>query len=248
MQIPRSTIWSLREGDQNTAVWSLQRALNKLGIPCAEDGDFGPKAKTAAEALQKKLAVKVDGVVGGGTQQALAGFFCDRQERASGLPENLQLSLVLHESGGTLGAVNWSVPGGVDCGMTQQRLYEADYNNDTAIKRVFDAAYQVAYAASNIRELHDIFLARPGIFTSQGAYRVAVLNHNYPALADAISRYSLKNLPGYYTSQQTWVKNAGIKFPDGKAIQTPLEWGQRYSLGNKDHDEPGQAVKLVTSW
>lgn len=247
MDIPRSTDYTLRRGDQSVAVWALQRVMNKLGIPTSEDGDFGKQTEANAKALQIKLRVASDGVVGGGTQQALAHYLCDRQERADDLPENLLLSSILYESGGYLGAVNWSVAGGVDCGMTQRRVYDSS-KTDATIKRAFDASYQVGLSGSSARELHDIFLARPGVFTHEGAYRVATLNHNYPSLADRISRVGIKSLSAYYTSPQTWVVVNDLHFPDGAPIRTPLEWGQRYALGNKEHNEPGQAVKLVTSW
>lgn len=249
MNIPRRTQYVIKEGMTGTPVWAVQRVLNKLGYPTSEDSAFGPQTKKNVKRLQSRLHVADDGVVGPATQGALGRFLCARQESVSGLPQNLLWSKISYESGGLLAAVNWSVPGGVDCGMTQRRVYDGQYDDQAAVKRAFDAVYQVDLSGDRVAELYGIFFSRPGTKCSRElAYRLAVLNHNYPSLADAISRYGVSGLSSYYTSRQSWVTTHGLRFPDGTPIETPLQWGQRYSLGNEGHLEPGQAVKLVESW
>lgn len=245
--IPAETDYVLREGDRGIVVWALQRVCNSFGIAVVEDGDFGPATTRAAKALQQALGIVVDGVVGTGTQGKLAQRLCGQEERAENLPDKLLLSKIQYESGGVLGAVNWSVAGGVDCGITQRRVYSDAYGDEATIKRAFDPRYQINLSGNRVAELHDIFLAREHVHTHEGAYRLAVLNHNYPLLADKISRVGVEGLTSYYTTTQSWVTVHNLHFPDGAAIKTPLQWGQRYALGAPEHNEPGQAVKLV-SW
>ena len=247
IKIPRTTDYIIKEGDTGIVVWALQRVCNKMGIPTSEDGVFGEATKSSAEALQIKMRTTADGVFGPKSQRALADYLTSREEKAEGLPENILLAKVNYESGGFLGAVNWSVPGGVDCGITQRRVYDHQFDDDDAIKRAFDAIYQINLSGSRINELYGIFMARGVIRKRETGYRVAVLSHNYPYLADRISRVGFKGLSSYFTSPQSWVTVHNLKFPDGHPIRTPLDWAQRYSLGNEAHNEPGQAVKLV-SW
>lgn len=249
LAIPKSTLYTLAEGVTGIPAFAVQRVCNKLGYPTTEDLDFGPKTKASVQKLQQRLSVTADGILGPQTQGKLAGYLCARQEAANDLPNSLLYSKISYESGGYLAAVNWSVAGGVDCGMTQRRVYDEQYGDDAVVKRAFDAVYQVDLSGDRVSELFGIFLARPGVKGNRElAYRVAVLNHNYPSLADAISRYGISGLSTYYKSPQSWVKSHGLRFPDGDAIETPLEWGQRYSLGNSSHNEPGQAVRLVRNW
>jgi hypothetical protein len=245
--IPKATVYVVRKGDQGIVAWAVQRACNKLGIPTSEDAFFGSATEESVKRFQTLIGVEADGVVGPKTQQAFARLLCRGEENTRDLPGKILWSKILYESGGYLGAVNWSVAGGVDCGVTQRRVYEGDYDNDAVIKRAFDAAYQLRLSGERVEDLHAIYLARGVIRRQQTAWRCAVLAHNYPALADKISRVGFKGLSSYYTTPKDWVMVHRLKFPDGHEIKTPLEWGQRYALGNLDHDEPGQAVKLV-SW
>jgi Putative peptidoglycan binding domain len=249
LTIPTSTIYTLKKGMTGTAVFALQRVLNRRGITVVEDGVFGLGTEAGTKKLQASLNVDVDGVAGPATQQALARLLCSRQRVASAVPDKLLDSQVGWESGGLLAAVNWGTPGGVDCGLVQRRVYSAQYDDEAAVKRAFDAVYQLDLLGDSLRELHDIFLARPGANgSSELAWRLAVLNHNYPYAADQISRKGVNGLSSYWFTPQDWVVDAGVHFPDGAAVQTPFQWCQRYSLGSKAHNEPGQGVKLVTSW
>lgn len=244
--IPTTIDYTLKEGDNGIVVFAVQRACNKLGIVCAEDMAFGPATSKAVQTLQRRLGVTSDGICGPGTQAALATYLANVQEAEHNLPKNLLASVIAYESGGYLGAVNWSVEGGVDCGITQRRVYDEDYGDTAVIKRAFDAAYQVNLSGGSFAELQQIFLSRPGCGGSKElSWRLGVLNHNYPTLADRISRVGISGLTSYYLTAQSWVTDNGLKFPDGAPIRTPLEWGQRYALGNSAHREPGQAVKGV---
>lgn len=250
--IPKSTLYVLKLDTQGAAVFALQRSMNKLGITTDEDADFGPQTAANAKKLQTKLGLTADGIVGSVTQTALAKYLCARQEAINTLPKDLLLSKITYESSCYLGAVSWTSPGGVDCGITQRRVYEGDYITEDVVKRAFDPPYQVDLSGDRVSELYDIFYTNATRLYTKGhrvlSYRVAVLNHNYPSLADRVSKVGITGLSSYYTSPQDWVIGNGLEFPDGADIRTPLEWGQHYALGASSHNEPGQAVKLVTNW
>lgn len=249
LAIPRATVYTIQRGEQSAAAFAIQRVCNKFGYACTEDGDFGLMTASKVKLVQARLHVEADGVFGTASQRALALFIATREETASNTPPNLILSQINYESGGMLAAVNWGTPGGVDCGITQRRVYDYQIVDDVAVKRAFDPFYQATLLSDSLRSLHDSYMARAGVKrNNELAWRLAVLNHNYPAAADIISVSGIGGLSSYWTHQQSWVSNWGLKFPDGHLIQTPLEWCQRYSLGNSQHNEPGQAVKLVRDW
>lgn len=255
--IPTSTVYGAKLGDQGVVVWALQRACNYVlsGVDVPTDGSFGASTKDAVTRLQTELGIAADGVVGPQTQKALAQGLCLAREVEKDLPQHLLFSKVTYESRAVIGAVNWSVAGGVDCGLTQRRVYDADMYDEAIVKRAFDPPYQVGLSATRMRERHDVYLARGVIRKQQTAWRCAVLSHNYPALAERISYVGFVGLSDYWTTAQAWTLQTNpqtgeryyLKFPDGHEVKTPLEWGQRYALGSVEHDEPGQAVKLV-SW
>jgi len=53
----------LQLGSKGSAVRTLQELLNKAGIKCATDGDFGPKTQAAVKEFQKKVALPESGIV-----------------------------------------------------------------------------------------------------------------------------------------------------------------------------------------
>jgi hypothetical protein len=60
----------LRYGSRGAAVSEWQRVANRLGASLAVDGVFGPRTLKATKAIQSKLGVGVDGVVGPITRAA----------------------------------------------------------------------------------------------------------------------------------------------------------------------------------
>lgn len=63
----------LRMGSQGPAVTKLQRYLNQLGVQVAADGVFGMDTRTAVLAVQQRLRVSSDGIVGPATWAAISG-------------------------------------------------------------------------------------------------------------------------------------------------------------------------------
>lgn len=53
----------LQVGSKGGAVRTLQQLLNKAGVKCATDGDFGSKTEAAVKEFQKKVALPETGVV-----------------------------------------------------------------------------------------------------------------------------------------------------------------------------------------
>lgn len=53
----------LQVGSKGAAVRTLQQLLNKAGIKCATDGDFGPKTEQAVKEFQKKVGLAETGIV-----------------------------------------------------------------------------------------------------------------------------------------------------------------------------------------
>ncbi|MFK7678845.1 N-acetylmuramoyl-L-alanine amidase [Bacillus sp. Wb] len=68
---PASTL--LKKGSKGNSVKELQENLNKLGFDCGDtDGIFGANTLKAVKALQSKLKLDVDGLVGSATLAAIA--------------------------------------------------------------------------------------------------------------------------------------------------------------------------------
>jgi len=63
----------LRSGSRGEAVEALQQLLVEHGQRVMIDGDFGPGTARAVRAVQARLGVPVDGIVGGDTARALDG-------------------------------------------------------------------------------------------------------------------------------------------------------------------------------
>lgn len=254
--IPASTKSSFRRGDQGIGVWSLQNALNDVQIRVVCDGDFGPATEQAVRDFQNRTGITVDGIAGPGTQRELAKRIVRIAELAEATPLWLLAGFAEGEGGWLLAAINRTVEGGVDCGLFQRRVYEADYGNLDVVHRAFDTSYQADLLAKSLVNLRSIFIARAG--TNDGglmparekAWRLAALNHNYPSGADRLSRTPLRQLSPYWVTPQSWVTEFGYRFPDSRPVRTPLEWCHLYAgvLGAGTYGTSGSVTKRVTTW
>lgn len=252
--IPQSTVVTLKEGSRGIVVRTLQRGLNAFQTDIALDGDFGPATKQAVTTFQRDNGLTIDGVAGPMTQRRL----CEKllRQHDVGLPDLLMHGFAQMEGGWLLGGVNWSVAGGVDCGLLQRRVYEADYGDDAVIQRAFDAGYQARLLSDRLIELRGIFIARAGtndgyrgMPANEKAWRLAALNHNYPSAADRFSRTPISQLDRYWTSRASWVANFGFKFPDGAPVETPLEWCHLYAgVLAGAHNHRGNVTRYTSDW
>jgi len=244
--------YTLKQGMSGIAVWALQRALNDIGRSrvLLLDGDYGANTEEAVAQFQKKTSGLVpDGVAGPLTQRKIVGILADMREAVFDGPDGILRSVCQYEGGWLVAPLNWSTPGGVDCGAVQRRVVQSDFGNDAVIERAFNTRYQLNLLANSLKELHDTFIGRAGVNGNHElAWRLAILNHNYPYAAQQISKVGVSGLSSYWRTAQSWVVDAGVRFPDGAAVRTPLEWCEHYALGNRSHDDKGQAVALVTSW
>lgn len=247
--LPSSTHLTVDQTASGVVVWAVQRGLNERGgpvVPLIEDSVYGDRTRATVVNFQNRQGLLMDGRFGPKTSERLGRILA--VQTAAGLPQSLLASMVLNESGFYIAAVNFSVAGGVDCGYTQRRVYSADFEDLAVVRRAFDPLYQFNLLANALVSRYAAWFGDTGAATHERAWRLAALNHNYPYAASKIAAVGVGGLTSYWTTPQEWVRAIGTKFPSGRAVQTPLEWCQRYALGNDAEGEPGQAVRLVTNW
>src|SRR4051794_6087049 len=119
----RTTPRSLRQGDQGWPVFALQCGLDELGYDCDADGIFGPGTYRMVQAFQRKIqTLTIDGIAGPATQTQIVRLIdINVHGKHPQLAYGLLRGFALSESGNSLGATNWNVYGGVDCGVVQIR-------------------------------------------------------------------------------------------------------------------------------
>jgi len=247
---PSSTDWTLKVGDSGWPVYALQTFLNSVaGAGLVTDGAFGASTDSAVTALQRARSLLADGIAGARTQEELIRLRIERIEQAfPSLPDGLLRGKLQTESGLLLGAVNWSVPGGVDCGAAQYRVYGPPYAQGEADK---GASLTEAFGQACVRMAAKDFLLRRDSFLRSGAWstgrhersgRLAALAHNWPAGAAYYADHGHAPNPG---ALATWVP-VGLRFPDGAPVRTRQEWCEFYAMGGV-HGE-GRTTRYVTSW
>lgn len=240
---PSATDYTVQRGDEGVVPWAVQRALSEIGITTVQDGVYGPETIRNVKSLQANQALASDGKFGPETSREVARLLEGKIVFAG--PDGLIRGVVEAESGGLIGAVNTMVAGGIDCGYTQRRVLEADYGNEDAVKRAFDGYYQMQLLANRLQSRHDAFFGQTGARTHLKAWRLATLDHNYPAAAQKIAQVGVGGLSSYYTTPQKWVEAIGARFPDDVPVRTPLEWCQHYALAAPAHGDPGTTWRFV---
>lgn len=246
LTIPAKTTVSIKDDSPAAAVWALQRLLSSLGDPIPEDGVLGQETLAAVRRYQNTRNLFVDGITGPKTQARMARSVIAKADVDEELPNGLLRSLCEGESGNYLAAVNWNVPGGVDCGFIQRRVLMPP--TQTAIKRAFDSRYQFKLAKNRFVNLFGIYKTRPAVHSNERAWRLSVLSWNWPAGADRLSRTAEKDLTSYWTEPQPWVVQIGASFKDGTRVQSPIEWARYYATGDIRHNHNGSAVRYVQTW
>src|SRR5262245_22859554 len=115
---------SLRRGDSGWPVFALQSGIDTLGYDCDADGAFGPKTDDKVRQFQKNQKLVVDGIAGNATQKRIVILIdAKTHDRHKDLPTGILRGFSESEGGNNLGAVNWQIAGGVDCGVVQIRCY-----------------------------------------------------------------------------------------------------------------------------
>lgn len=213
----------LKKGLQGHDVWALQINLHAAGFAVSMDGVFGMQTKTAVQRFQDDRKLSDDGVAGILTQRSLALKLIEPVQDHEKTPHGLIRGIVEGESGWVVGATNWSVAGGVDCGWAQRRVYEQDYD-ETHFERAFNGKVQFGILAQNLRGKKKEYFGRKGATTHKRAWELAVLYHNWPAAAGRLSQ----GLSIYFDASKDhryaqWVASIGVK-----GVTSPAQWADYY--------------------
>jgi hypothetical protein len=248
-----STPASLRIGAQGWPVYGLQAGLASRGAPIVPDGDFGPITQRETLAFQKRRSLTADGIAGPATQMALAlqvAASIDAESLPKLVPWGLAASLIEGESGYALGAVNWSVPGGVDCGLVQLRVYEP-YERGPLVQ-AYSPFRAITAALADISTRAANYLTRAAVAgrndAGEYAVRLAVLAHNWPWAAEELAAGRALST----TKEATWVKVVRDgqvfrpRFPDGIEVFSYRDWAEFYALGGKHG--AARMTKYVLAW
>jgi hypothetical protein len=121
------------------------------------------------------------------TQQRMTRSVIIRVPHGVDLPKGLLEGQINLESGGYLAAVNSSVPGGLDLGLTQRRVYGPPYI-EGAVMQAMDPIGSVSLSAANLWERAATY-STPHSLCPFNRWELAVLAHNWPVAADQFDRY-----------------------------------------------------------
>lgn len=253
---------TIKRGGVGWPIYGLQSGLKAVGHNLVVDGDFGPATEKATKVFQGKAKLTVDGLAGPTTQRALAIAVLGAMDLDM-LPEGLPQSLMEGEGGYNFGAVNWSVPGGVDCGLMQHRVYDPYIHS--ALEDAFYAPVAIMDACHDLRDRaygNPKRAGFPGFMTSpyvlslpkakrkEAALRLALMAHNWPAAGGA-SYIAIHGKCSNPDGACSWLPrdkrgNLVVKFPDGKLVQTRWEWCQFYAFGGAHG--AARMTKYVEGW
>jgi hypothetical protein len=237
----------IEEGETGWRPYALQHALKSVGRTIVPDGDFGADTARIVRAFQEKNGLYVDGIAGPATQGLLLAKLGNRTHvQLPDVPDGLMRGFAVGEGAGVLAATNWSVPGGVDCGAMQWRVYGPPYDQGVLRSR-FETLPSMLATGQAFLERYARFrlgawCARQGTRREEWAKRCAVLAHNWPAGADTWARTGTVSSPD---SPATWAP-PGARFPNGALVITRRDWAQFYAMGGP-HGE-GVICRHITAW
>jgi peptidoglycan hydrolase-like protein with peptidoglycan-binding domain len=234
---PRTTKYSFKRGDVHLGVWALQRFLNYVYGGLTEDGVFGPATEAIVQRYQAAVGATVDGIVGPQTQERIVRSVIVRTLFGATFPKGLLEGIVEAESGRMLAAANAAVPGGIDLGLTQRRVYGPPFS-EAAVKAAMDPLVNLDRSSENLHNAYQLYSGRLG--AGEYAWRVAALAHNWPAAADQLSRGEELST----TRIATWAP-PNTKFTDGAPVVSWRDWAEYYAIGSKVHNHAGLVTKLA---
>jgi hypothetical protein len=244
---PRSTKTSFRKGDIHLGVWSIQRLLNTVyDAQLVEDGWFGNGTEFRVRQYQADTGAVSDGIVGPQTQSRMVRSCIVRAPHGKELPKGLLEGIIDGESGGYIMAVNSSVPGGLDLGFSQRRVYGPPFSA-AAVAAAADPIGSVSASVSALYTRKLEYSKKPA--ASKGTeylWRLAALAHNWPWAASQLAN----NTPLSKTKEATWVP-VSVRFPDGADVHSYADWAAYYAMGSAAHNWAGYVTKLaygVPSW
>jgi peptidoglycan hydrolase-like protein with peptidoglycan-binding domain len=240
--IPERTVYSVQRRllwpDHPTVVKAVQRGLNVLGWTLLEDGVFGKQTLRVVKRFQETRGLTVDGKFGPLSSKRLAMELPSYV--SASVPQRLLEGFSRGESGDLIGAVNWSVYGGVDCGYLQRRVFAGSYEVAEVVDEAFDPLYQFDLLARTLRERYSAY-QKLGNWNER-SWRLAALHHNWPWAANELANGRL--LPN---REAIWVPE-GTRFDDGAPVVTWKDWADFYCGLPNSHDHPGLVTRYVENW
>jgi hypothetical protein len=219
----RAMVLPIKQGENGWRPFAVQ-----VAVGATPDGNWGPATEKAVRRWQKDHKLHSDGVVGPVTQQTILELDGLRADQAHGLPEGLGYGFAVSEGANMLAATNWSVPGGVDCGPAQWRVYGPPYEL-TSLRFAFNARTALDGAVGRLRSTRDSFRRRNSKLGIH-ALQVAVLNHNWPAGADSIVRH--------YPGGGDWWRY--VPNPDA-----PASWVTGHTRASWAKEYPARVMRFV---
>jgi Putative peptidoglycan binding domain len=223
-------------------VATLQIAFNaSVLVPkLEEDGDFGPLTESAAKGIQNLLHITVDGIVGPETQSRLCIQECNKAE-INTTPKGLIKGICLGESSGIIPATSSKYSNGSrDYGPLQDNMLNP---TQVQLNESFRPGLQAQRVGKELENKYHSFLGQPGAKSAEEAWKLAVLNYNWPAGAQAIANGEEKtwmytesgtNIKRKLTDNAPWVEQYGIS-----NVKTGLQWSNFY-ISSK--------IVYITSW
>lgn len=260
----RTTPASLKRGSSGWPVYGLQSGLRALSGSSAltADGAFGPNTEKVVKDFQRMhRPLTVDGIAGPATQEELALAVLKALDIIQ-LPAGLPQSLMEGEGAYKFGAVNWSVAGGVDCGLMQHRVFEPF--TQSALLDAYNAPVAIMDACNDLRDraygnptrkipgflISPYVKSLPTAQRKEMALRLALMAHNWPEAGGA-SFIALHGKCSSPDAPASWLPrddngNLVVRFPDGKLVVTRWEWCQFYAFGGSHG--PARMAKYVKVW
>jgi hypothetical protein len=161
-------------------VYSLQTALDALlTTVIVADGVFGPITDKGVRDAQKLLGITVDGLAGGGTQQALVKREANQARDDHNLPYGLVFGQLSHESGCRVG--NYSPirdDGSWDAGVAQRNTNFYD------TKESHNVPYVIDFLGEYLAAYHRLY---SGVTDEQRRWELASGSWNAPAYAGRLA-------------------------------------------------------------
>lgn len=232
----------INKGMTGWDVATIQIAFNSsvLNPKLEEDGNFGPLTETVAKDIQNLLHITVDGIVGPETQSRLCTQECNRAE-VNTTPKGLIKGICLGESSGIIPTTSATYPNGSrDYGPLQDNMSSP---TQIQINDAYRPGLQAQRVGIELARIYKQFVQLPGAKSAEEAWKLAVLNYNWPAAALAIANGEEKTwtyiesgtgIKRKLTDNAPWVEQYRVE-----NVRTGLQWANFY-IDSK--------IVYVTSW
>jgi hypothetical protein len=198
---------------------------------------FGRRTLRVVKRFQQTRGLTVDGKFGPLSSKKLAMELPSYV--STSVPQRLLEGFSRGESGDLIGAVNWSVYGGVDCGYLQRRVFAGSYEVAEVVDEAFDPLYQFDLLARTLRERYSAY-QKLGNWNER-SWRLAALHHHWPHGANELA-YG-RSLPD---KEQTWLQ--GARFDNGAPVVTWYDVAAWYCGLPNPHGHPGLVTRYVDTW